>query len=119
MRPKHINLCKQRFQPRRVPTHRPLHPGTAYRAERAGHVQGENRTRRSNVRGRSFKAWLGAPEGGAEGELCGAHRLYNLTFISRHDRLECHLPEGRGQEQRAQSSLFLLQSLAKQLVHTH
>ena len=73
--------------------------------------------------GRSFKAPHEAEgsRGSAEGKLFGAHRLYNLTCGGMHDRLEGNAPEGRGQEQRAQSSLLLLQSqksaLAKQLVH--
>ena len=82
----------------------------AHCAERAGHVQGENRTQKANVRGRCLEAphVAEASRGRAEDELFGEHRKYNLTFGSMHDRLECNVPDGRGQEQRAQSSVFLL-----------
>ena len=50
---------------------------------------------------------LRAPEGGRRANCSGLQCLWNLTFCSMHDR---NVPEGRGQDQRAQSSLLLLQS---------
>ena len=106
MRPRLVNLGKQRFhQQRRVPTHRPLLPGMAHCAERAGLVQGENRTQRTiSVAAASRPHMrLRPPEGGPRTNCSGRHRLHNLTFGSMHDRLECNVPKGHGQEQRAQS----------------